>query len=133
MFSRYGVPMSTRSFESTVDSCRPADAEPVAVPASALETTAPEYLRDLKYELGEAGKVPAEVTLTVAFEEDCSFATQDVAETIREYVRATAFLGAGRLTLTVETVADESKVEPALTAVKERARREGVTLAVDGV
>lgn len=124
--------MSTRSFESAVDSCRPADAEPVSLPAAALETTAPEYLRDLKYELSAAGKVPAELTLDVAFGDDCSFATQDVAEEVREYVRAAAFLGAGRLAVTVDTVTDESKVEPALAAVEERARREGVTLTIDG-
>lgn len=124
--------MSTRSFESAVDSCRPADAEPVSLPASALESTAPEYLRDLKYELGEAGKVPAEVTLSVAFDDDCSIATQAVAEEIREYVRATAFLGAGRLAVTVESVVDAEKAEPALAAARERARREGVTLQVDG-
>ncbi|WP_255149843.1 hypothetical protein [Halorarius halobius] len=124
--------MSTRSFDSAVDSCRPADADPVSLPATALESTAPEYLRDLKYELSEAGKVPAEVHLTVTFAEDCSFATQDVAEEVREYVRAASFLGAGRLAVTVESVADESKVEPALAAVQERARREGVTLSVDG-
>lgn len=124
--------MSTRSFESAVDSCRPADAEPVSLPATALESTAPEYLCDLKYELSEAGKVPAELTLDVAFEEDCSFATQDVVETVREYVRAASFLGAGRLTVTVESVVDETKTKPALAAAKERARREGVTLTVEG-
>lgn len=124
--------MSTQSFESAVTSCRPADAEPVTLPATALESTAPEYLRDLKYELGTAGKVPAELTLSVAFDDDCSFATQRVAETVREYVRAASFLGAARLTVTVDSVADESKAEPALAAARERARREGVTLAVEG-
>jgi hypothetical protein len=124
--------MSTSYTETAVESCRPADAEPVTLPASALESTAPEYLRDLKYELSREGKVPAELTLEACFDEDCSFATQEEAERVRGYVRAASFLGAGRLTLQVDEVADEGKTAPALEACRERARREGVTLVVEG-
>ena len=37
--------------------------------AAALETTAPEYLRDLKYEFASEGRMPAQVTLTATFDE----------------------------------------------------------------
>jgi hypothetical protein len=129
-----GDSMSTTSTSrEAVESCRPASAEPVSVPAAALASTAPEYLRDLKYELSRERKVPAEVTLETSFGEDCSFATQREAERVRDHVRAAAFLGAGRLTVTVEEVADPAKVRPALAAARERARREGVTLVVEGL
>lgn len=121
---------ATPDLESTVASCRPADAEPVSIPADALESTAPEYLLDLKYELACEGKLPASLELAASFEEDCSFATQSEVERVRDHVRAAALLGAGRLELSVETVANETKVEPALEAARERARREGVTLVV---
>jgi hypothetical protein len=109
-----------------------ADVTPVTVPATALESTAPEYLRDLKYELASDGLAPARVTLAASFDEDCSFATQDEAERVREYVRAAAFLGAGRLSVTVREVACDEKAETALRACAEHARREGVQFDVDG-
>lgn len=115
-----------------VDRCRPTEVEPVAVPAEALESTSPEYLRRFSERLSQRGQVPAEVTVTARFAEDCSFAVQDEIERVREHVRAADFLGAPRLTVDVESVADEEKVRPALAACAERARREGVTLAVDG-
>lgn len=124
--------MSTSHTETAVESCRPADAEPVTLPASALESTAPEYLRDLKYELSREGKVPAELTVEACFDEDCSLATQEEAERLRGFVRAASFLGAGRLTVSVDAVADAGKVSPALEACRERARREGVSLVVEG-
>ncbi|MFC7177575.1 hypothetical protein [Halosegnis marinus] len=123
--------MSTGSFGSAVASCRPSGLQPVTLPASALDSTAPEYLRDLRRELADEDRTPAELTLAVAFDEDCSFATQETVERVRDHVRAAAQLGAGRVSVTVEAVADESKVEPALSAARERARREGVTLAVE--
>lgn len=123
--------MSTPS-RTLVEACRPAEAEPVSIPASALESTAPEYLRDLKYDLAASDKVPAVVECEATFGEDCSFATQEETERLREYVRAASFLGASRVRVDIETVADPEKVEPALEACAERARREGVTLTVDG-
>jgi sugar phosphate isomerase/epimerase len=72
------------------------------------------------------------VTVDACFDEDCSFATQDEADRLREYVRAAAFLGAGSITVSVHEVADEHKVLPALSACAERARREGVTFEVEG-
>lgn len=117
---------------SAVESCRPAEAEPVSIPASALESTAPGYLRDLKRELAAADKVPAVLECEASFGEDCSLAAGEEVERLREYVRAAAFLGAGRLEVTVERVAAPGKVEPALEACAERARREGVALTVEG-
>lgn len=115
-----------------VERCRATEAEPVAIPAEALASTAPEYLRKLKEELSRHGQVPAELTVAARFDEDCSFATQEEAERVREHVRAASFLGATRVTVEVEAVADERKVRPALAACAERARREGVALEVDG-
>lgn len=118
--------------QTLVEACRPAEAEPVSIPASELESTAPEYLRTLKYDLASEDKVPAVVECTADFGEDCSFATQQETERLREYVRAASFLGAGRVDVAVEAVADPKKVEPALQACAERARREGVSLTIDG-
>ena len=124
--------MSTTDAEGREAAFPRADVTPVTVPASALESTALEYLRDLKYEFASEGRMPAQVTLTATFDEECSFATQEEAERVREYVRAAAFIGAGRLTVSVGEVADESKVETALRACAEHARREGVRFEVEG-
>lgn len=115
-----------------VTACGPEEATAVRIHADDLESTSPEYLRDLKYDLAREGYVPAAVEADARFEEDCSLATQEEAERVRDVVRAAAFLGAGRVALSVESVADEGKVRPALEACAERARREGVTLAVTG-
>lgn len=125
--------MSTGSQRSAVASCRPADVEPVTVPATALDSTAPAYLHDLRGELDEAGRTVAEVTLSVSFEEPSALATQATADEVRDHVRAASQLGASRLSVTVESCADASTATPALAAVEERARREGVTLAVRGL
>lgn len=110
-----------------------ADVEPVELAATSLETTAPEYLRDLKGDLAAEGYQPATVTASARFEEDCSLATQQEADRLRDVVRAAAFLGAGTVALTVEEVCDPEKVRPALSALEERARREGVRLSVAGL
>lgn len=125
--------MSTGTFDSTVASCRPTSLDPVAVPVSALESTAPEYLRDLRAELTATGRTPAELTASAIFEEDCSIAIQETAEEVRDYVRVASHLGAGRVTLEVETSTgtDDDKVTTALEAARERARREGTTLVVN--
>ncbi|MFC5367065.1 hypothetical protein [Salinirubrum litoreum] len=115
---------------TAVSSCRPESVTPVRIDATDLDSTAPEYLRDLKTELAEAGYQPAVVGVEACFDEDCSLATQSEADRLREFVRTAAFLGAGRLAVTVESVADREKVDPALDALAERARREGVTLDV---
>jgi sugar phosphate isomerase/epimerase len=118
--------------ELTKEHCRPADVTPVTVDAEALESTAPEYLRDLKHELTEEGLYPAGLELTASFDEDCSLSTQETVDRVRDHVRAAAFLGAGRVTVTVDRVANEAKVQPALDACRERARRDGVALEIDG-
>jgi hypothetical protein len=45
-------------------------------------------------------------------------------------VRAASFLGAGRVDLSVAVAAPEAKVDPALSALRERAEREGVALEI---
>lgn len=126
--------MSTRGHanaERTV-ACRPADVTPVEIDAAELETTAPDYLRDVKSELADDGYQPATLTVDACFAEDCSLATQQEADRLRGYVRAAVFLGAGRVELAVDEVANPEKVLPALDALVERAGREGVSLAVVG-
>jgi hypothetical protein len=123
---------TTSSTDRTIDRCRPADATPVALEAAALESTAPEYLRDLKADLTASGLVPAELTVDACFDEDCSLATQAEADRIRGYVRAGSFLGVGTVTVSVDDVADPEKVRPALSACAERAAREGVAFDVEG-
>ncbi|WP_458187564.1 hypothetical protein [Haladaptatus sp. NG-WS-4] len=124
---------ATRSttIETAIECCRPTDKTPVTLDASVLPS-AREDLHELQRELDANDLVPAGVTVDARFDADCSFATQDEADRIREYVRTAAFLGAGTVTVSFDTVADESKVRPSLAALQERARREGVTLELDG-
>jgi len=125
---------ATRSADvrTAVEGCRVEDATPVSLDASSIASTAPDHLRDLKRELVADDLVPARVVVDACFGEDCSFATQEEADRVREYVRAAAFLGASTVTVEFDSVADESKVRPALAAVAERARREGVAFEVAG-
>ena len=135
MREMYGLVMSTTSpseLESTIDRCRPAEVTPVTLEAEALESTAPEYLRDLKHELAAEGLSPTEITVRASFDEDCSLATQDEIDRVRSYVRAGSFLGVGTVSVVVEAVANESKAEPALAACAERAEREGIVLDLEG-
>lgn len=118
--------------DPAVAACRPADVTPVELAADDLPTTAPEYLRDLKADLAAEGYQPATVTAQGCFAEDCSLATQQEADRLRDVVRAASFLGAGRVVVTADEVADPGKVEPALEALAERAAREGVTFTVQG-
>lgn len=126
--------MSTTSppnVDRTIERCRPEDVTPVRLEATALESTAPEYLRDLKCELNREGLFPARLTVTARFDEDCSLRTQEEADRIREYVRAASFLGAGAVTVECDAVCDVEKVRPALAACAERAAREGLTFDLD--
>lgn len=118
--------------EQAISACRPVDVTSVRLDAAALDSTAPSYLRTLKAELAAEGYQPATLAVTADFGEDCSLATQTEVDALREFVRAAAFLGASRLSLTVDTVASPEKVEPALAALAERADREGVRLVLDG-
>ncbi len=131
----YPLAMSTSSspeLESTIDRCRPADATPVTIEAESLESTAPEYLRDLKRELTDEALVPARLSVDACFDEDCSLATQDEIDRVRGYVRAGSFLGVGSVTVRIDDVADPAKVRPALAACAERAEREGLALELEG-
>ena len=122
---------SSPDVEHAIERCRPADATPVTLDATALPS-ARDDLRDLQRALDANDLVPAGVTVEACFDESCSYATQDEADRVRECVRTAAFLGAGTVTVEFDSVADEAKVQPALAAVRERARREGVTLELDG-
>jgi hypothetical protein len=125
--------MSTTDRKSGDAPSARADVTPVTVPATALDSTAPEHLRDLKYDLAREGRVPAQFVLAATFQKDCSFATQDEAERIRRGVWAASFLGGGRLTVSVgEVAAEAEEVRTALRACAEHARREGVRFDVDG-
>ena len=123
---------ATPSVERAVAASEPADVEPVTIAADALDSTAPEYLRDLRTDLAEAGYLPAGLRVEACFAEDCSFETQSEADRLRGLVRAASFLGAGRVTVVADEIAEPAKVEPALAALAERATREGVTLTVEG-
>jgi hypothetical protein len=124
---------TTQGVEHAIDHAEPAETTPVSLEAEALESTAPEYLRDLKFELSTAGYLPAAVLVRADFSEDCSFAVQEEIERLREYVRAAAFVGAGILRVRVGEVAAPEKVDPALEACAERAQREGVRLEVEDI
>lgn len=129
----YDVAMSAPSLDldRPIERCRPADVTPVSLEASTLESTAPTYLRDLKRELNQEGLFPAELTVDVCFDEDCSLRTQREADRLRGFVRAGSFLGVGTVTVTCDAVANPSKVRPALDACAERADREGIVLELE--
>ena len=123
---------SSADTEPTIDGCRPADVTPVTLEAETLESTAPDYLRDLKRELTDEGLFPAELAVDACFEENCSLATQDEIDRVRGYVRAGSFLGVGTVTVRIDDIADPEKARPALAACAERAEREGLSLELDG-
>ncbi len=125
--------MSTTSpaFAQTIEGCRPANVTPVAIEAADLESTAPEYLRDLKHECTRNDLFPAGLTVEACFSEDCSLTTQEEADRIRGYVRAGAFLGVGTVTVVCDDIANPEKVRPALAACAERATREGLAFELD--
>ena len=114
--------------DAALDGCRPAEIDPIVIDASDLESTAPEQLRELKSGLAARGYHPATLAVDACFAEDCSLATQEEADRLRELVRTAAFLGAGRIEVSVGEIADPETVEPTLGALAERARREGVEL-----
>lgn len=118
--------------ERTIEYTEPEDVTPVCLSAEGLDSTAPEYLRDLKRKLNEEDLYPAGIEVAADFSEDCSIDTQREADRVRGYVRAASFLGAGRVTVRVTRVACEEKVQPALEACAERARREGLSFEVEG-
>ncbi|MFP8956248.1 hypothetical protein ACLI4Y_05930 [Natrialbaceae archaeon A-CW3] len=126
--------MSTTSspqFEHTIERCRPTDVTPVELEASDLESTAPEYLRDLKRECTRNGLFPAQLTVQACFDRDCSLDTQEEIDRIRGYVRAGAFLGVGSVVVECDDVATPEKTRPALAACAERAEREGLSFELD--
>lgn len=124
---------TTRLDVSTaVDGCRSVDVTPIVLEAESLESTAPDYLRDLKRTLSEEGLQPARLTVRACFDTACSISTQDEVNRLREYVRAASFLGAGTISVDFDTVADTETVRPALAACAERAEREGLQFDCDG-
>lgn len=130
----YSIVMSvpTPDVDDLRGACRPTTATPVELEAGALESTAPEYLRDLKRELHGEDLVPAALEIEASFDRDCSLATQREIDRVREAVRAGSFLGVARVRVRCVDVANPSKVRPALAACGERAEREGLSFAVDG-
>lgn len=118
--------------ERTIEYRETEDVTPVEIEAEGLDSTAPEYLRDLRRELADEGLHPAGLAVDAVFDDGSTLATQREADRLRSYVRAAAFLGAGSVTVRVHEVADASTVRPALSACAERARREGVDLEVEG-
>ena len=114
-----------------VAGCRPTAGTPVTIAADAIESTARPYLQRVKRELDEAGFVPAELVVEADFGADCSLTTQSEADRVRDFIAAADYLGVGTLRVEVNGVANAEKVRPAIAALRERAEREGLTLAVD--
>ncbi|SMO78450.1 hypothetical protein [Halorubrum cibi] len=115
-----------RGVDAAIEGCRPAEIEPIVVDAADLESTAPEYLRDFKSGLSARGYHPSALSVAACFADDCPLAAGEEADRLRGFVRAAAFLGAGRIEVRLDEVADPDAVEPTLSALAERARREGI-------
>jgi hypothetical protein len=118
--------------EGTLRGCRPAEIDPIVIDAADLDSTAPAHLRDLKAELSARGYQPATLSVDACFDCEDTLATQREADRLREFVRAAAFLGAGRVEVRLDEVSDPTAADPALSALAERARREGVELVRTG-
>ncbi|WP_089779860.1 hypothetical protein [Haloferax massiliensis] len=122
--------LESSSAEAALVAGRPADLTPVVLDAAGLESTAPSHLRDLKAGLAEDGYLPAELTVEARFCEDNPLAVQSESDRLREYVRAAAFLGVGRVAVDVAECCRPDDAEFA--ALGERARREGVAFELRG-
>lgn len=114
--------------DATLQGCRPAEVDPIVVDGADLDSTAPGHLRDLKAELSTRGYHPATLSVVARFDGGDTLATQREADRLREFVRAASFLGAGRIEVRLDDIAEPDAAEPALSALAERARREGVEL-----
>lgn len=108
------------------------DVTPIRLDASSLDSTAPEFLRDLQSQLADDGLAPVELHVTARFDEDCPIETQTEADRVRGLVRAAAFLGVNRVRVTLDDASAPDAVESALAACAERARREGLAFDVEG-
>jgi hypothetical protein len=125
--------MSATSRSDAFESCHPTNQTPVAVDATTIAEASRGEIRTLADDLADEGYVPATVVATAEFGEDCSLDTQREANRLRDLVATASFLGANRLTVEVEHVESPAKARPALSAVAERANREGLTFEVDGL
>ncbi|WP_193308614.1 hypothetical protein [Halorubrum halophilum] len=115
--------------DAALRGCRPAEVDPIVIEAADLESTAPDHLRDVKAALSARGYQPATLSVVARFEAGDTLAAQREADRLREFVRAASFLGAGRLEVRLDDGAEPDAVDSALSALAERARREGVDLA----
>lgn len=122
----------TADAEAAIAGCRPSDGTPVAIDASALESTADAYLKSLKRAFDAEDYVPDTLVVEAEFDAGSSLTTQAEADRIRKYLSVADYLGAGTVRLDVGTVADPRTVRPAIAALSERAEREGLALVVDG-
>lgn len=111
--------------------CQPTTGTPVTIAADAIESTSEAYLTQLKAALDDEGYVPSEVVVRADFGADCSITTQTEADRVRDLLYAADFIGAGTVRLEIDDVADEGKVRPAVSALRERAQREGLTLVIE--
>ncbi|AUX10716.1 hypothetical protein AArcSl_3109 [Halalkaliarchaeum desulfuricum] len=125
---------SDRTAETAADAdsvgCRPTDATPVEIDAEQLESTAKPYLQELKTHLLANGRQPAHLVIETTFDQPGSIAIHREADRLRRHLRAASFLGAGRVTVEIDDVSNPDRVAPALSAIEERARREGIALSV---
>jgi len=107
------------------------DVTPIRLDAGSLDSTAPEYLRDLQARLADDGLAPVELHVEARFEEECPIETQTEADRVRGLVRAAAFVGANRVTVSIEDETVTEAAQTALAACAERASREGLGFEVE--
>ena len=125
---------SDETSKATVDAdslpCRPTDTTPVEIDAKRLESTAKPDLQELKTTLLANGRQPAHVIVEATFDESGSIPIHREADRLRRHLQAASFLGAGRVTVEIDGVSNPDRVASALSAIEERAHREGIALSV---
>lgn len=124
--------MSTTHLAPAVRTSHTHEITPVEITESELESTAPESLRNLKATLAQEGYQPTTLHVSACFSEDCSLKTQHEIERLRNSVRTAAFLGVSTLQIEIDDVESVEKTGDALSALSERAYREGVSLNLSG-
>lgn len=105
---------------------------PVRIEAEKLETTDPEYLRDLKFDFAQNGLVPAEMVISGYFDAGTAQGIRLELDAIKEYIRAAAFIGISQVCISIESPKTLKPTDELFTPYIDYARKEGISLHIKG-